>query len=139
MAPPLTTREFAYFNVTGPGTHEEITAILGLRPSEAWNAGDINARNGRPRKFMNWTFRSGEGDTRPLNAHIASLFLCLGLKKDALRALWVDYDLTLVCVGYFPMTGHGLHLDREQVRQAAQLGLAFDFDFYYNDDRAHER
>ncbi|WP_295752408.1 DUF4279 domain-containing protein [Undibacterium sp.] len=135
---PLTIREYAYFNVTGPGTHETITELLGLRPSEAWNVGDINPRNGKPRKFMSWCLNSGLDDTKPLNMHIENLFLYLHTKADALRALWVEYDLTLVCTGHFPPSGHGMHFNREQIRQAAQLGLAFDLDFYYVDDHEND-
>lgn len=137
-SPPLTNREYAYFHISGPGTHEEITERIGLRPSEAWNAGDINPRNGRPRNDMSWRLSSGLDDTKPLSEHIQIIFLYLHSKADALRSLWVDYDLTLQCVGYFPASGHGVHLDREQIRQAAQLGLAFDLDFYYVDDYQHD-
>ena len=137
-SPPLTNREYAYFHITGPGSHEDVTALLGVRPSEAWNVGDVNPRNGKPRTFMSWRMSSGLDDTRLLAEHISNILLWLHPRAEALRQLWVDYDLTLQCVGYFPPSGHGLHFDREQVRQAAQLGLAFDLDFYYLDDYAHE-
>ena len=137
-SPPLTTREYAYFNVTGPSTHEEVSALLGLRPSEAWNVGDANPRNGKLRKFMSWRMNSGLDDTKPLAEHISTLLLWLQPKASDLRQLWVEHNLTLQCVGYFPPSGHGMHFDREQVRQAAQLGLALDLDFYYVDDHEHE-
>lgn len=86
---------------------------------------------------MSWRLSSDLDDTHPLEEHIQSLFLYLQLKVDILRQLWVEYDLTLQCVGYFPASGHGVHFDREQIRQAAQLGLAFDLDFYYVDDYEH--
>jgi hypothetical protein len=137
-SPPLTDRQYAYFRVTGPGTHEEVTANLGLEPSEAWNAGDINPRNGKPRKSMYWEKRSGLDDKQPIDEQLKTLFLYLGSRSEALRSLWVEYDLTLQCVGHFPPSGHGLHFTREQVRQAAQLGLAIDLDFYFLDDYGHE-
>ena len=136
-SPPLTTREYAYFCVTGPGTHQEVTERLGLHPSEAWNVGDEGPK-GRARLFMSWRLSSGLDDTEPLDRHIQNLLLLLGRRAEALRTLWVDYDLTLQCVGYSPPSGHGAHFDREQIRQAAQLGLAIDLDFYYVDDHAHE-
>ncbi|WP_374087913.1 DUF4279 domain-containing protein [Methylomicrobium lacus] len=136
-SPPLTNREYAYFHISGPGTHEHVTEILGLKPSEAWNVGDINSHNGKPRKFMSWRLSSGLDDTRPLDMHVQNLFLYLNTKADVLRLLWLDYDLTLQCVGYFPASGHGMHFNREHIRQAAQLGLAFDLDFYYVDDYEH--
>ena len=137
-SPPLTTREFAFFHVTGPGTHEEVTALLGIKPTEAWNAGDTNPRNGNPRKAMSWRMASGLDDTQPLAEHIRTLFFWLQPRSEALRQLWIEHDLTLQCIGYFPPSGHGMHFDREQVRRAAQLGLALDLDFYYMDDHGHE-
>ena len=137
-SPPLTTREYAYFSVSGTGTHEQVTQILGITPSEAWNVGDVNPRNGKPRKFMFWCMQSGLDDKQPLEMHIQNLFLYLHPKADALRQLWVEFDLTLQCVGYFPPSGHGMHFSREQIRQAAQLGVAFDLDFYYVDDHEHD-
>ena len=136
-SPPLTKREYAYFHISGPGTHEQVTEIIGLRPSEAWNVGDKNPQNGKICKFMSWRLRSGLDDTQPLEQHIHNLLFRLHLKADPLRRLWLDYDLTLQCVGYFPPSGHGMHFNREQIRQAAQLGLAFDLDFYYVDDYEH--
>ncbi len=82
---------------------------------------------------MSWRLNSGLDDKQSLNAHIQQLFLALHPRAEALRQLWVEYDLTLQCVGYFLPSGHGMHFDREQIRQAAQLGLAFDLDFYYVD------
>jgi hypothetical protein len=137
-SPPLTSREYAYLRITGPGLHETITSILGLSPSEAWNVGDENPRNGKPRSFMSWRLSSGFDDTIPLTQHIEGLFLVLHRKAEAIRELWIDYDLQLQCVGYFPAAGHGAHFDREQIRQAAQLGLSIDLDFYYVDDFEHD-
>ncbi len=137
-SPPLTTREYAYFHISGPGNHEQITEILGINPSQAWNIGDENPRTGKPRKFMSWRLSSGLEDTQPLDKHIHNILLLLHLKAESLRQLWLEYDLTLVCVGYFPPSGHGMHFNREQIRQAAQIGLAFDLDFYYVDDYGHD-
>jgi hypothetical protein len=137
-SPPLTDRQYAYLSISGPGTHERITQILKLSPSEAWNVGDVNPRNGKPRNSMAWHLSSGLEDKEPLDMHIQLLFLVLHRKAEALRQLWLEYDLVLQCVGYFPASGHGLHFNREQVRQAAQLGLAFDLDFYYINDFGHD-
>lgn len=136
-SPPLTTREYAYFHISGPGTHEKVTEILGIKPSEAWNVGDANPQSGKPCKFMSWRLSSGLDDTQPLDLHLQSLFLHLHRKAESLRLLWLEYELTLQCVGYFPPSGHGMHFNREQIRQAAQLGMAFDLDFYYVDDHEH--
>jgi len=137
-APPLTYREYAYFSVSGPGTHEDVTKALGVKPTECWNVGDICARTGQPRRFMAWRLSSGLDDTSPLASHIEQLLLVLCTRADEIRGLWTDYDLTLQCVGYFPETGHGAHFNREVLRQLANLGLALDLDFYHVSDHGHE-
>ena len=138
-APQLTGREYAYIKISGPGRHETITERLGVKPTEAWNVGDTNDKNGLPRKIMAWRFRSGLDDTHPLEQHIESLLLWFGTKAEAARGLWVDYDLTLQCVGYYPASrGSGMHFNREIIRQAAQLGLAIDCDHYFVEDHGHE-
>ena len=136
LDPPLTRREYAYLTISGLGRpgigrHEEITSALDLKPSNSWNVGDVNPRNGKPRQSMRWELHSGLDDTHPLREHIDSLLLMLGTREQSLRALWVDYDLILQCVGYYPPMSHGAHFDRELVRQAANLGLALDLDFYF--------
>ncbi len=122
----------------GQGATKRLPSSSRSEPSDAWNVGDVNPANGKPRKFMGWRLDSGLDDTKALREHIEPLLLFLGVKADALRELWLEYDLTLQCVGYYPASGHGVHLDREVVRRAAQLGLAFDFDFYYVDDPEKE-
>ncbi|HEX5050914.1 MAG TPA: DUF4279 domain-containing protein [Planctomycetota bacterium] len=115
-----------------------MTARLGLVPTDAWNVGDIDPRTGQPRKFMSWQLKSGLDDTRPLDEHIKSLLLIVGVQTSEMRQLWVDHDLWLQCVGYYPpSSGAGMHFDREVVRQAAQLGLAIDCDHYFVDDHDH--
>jgi len=88
---------------------------------------------------MAWRLDSGLDDTQPLALHIDALLLIVGAREEDLRDLWLDYDLTIQCVGYYPASGHGVHFDREVVRRAARLGLAFDCDFYYLDDRESAR
>jgi hypothetical protein len=137
-SPPLTDREYAYFYVLGPGTHESVTDITGLKPSQAWNAGDRSEQTGRVQKLMRWRLDSGLDDTEPLERHIESLLLFLIPREEQLRKLWLDYDLVIQCVGYYPPSGHGAHLNREVIRQAARLGLALDLDFYYQDEHGHD-
>ncbi len=109
-----------------------------MKPTEAWNVDDVNPRNGRMRKFMAWEFRSGLDDTHDLNEHIRALLLWFNTKADYIRRLWVDYSITLQCVGYFPAScGSGAHFDREVVRQAAILGMEIDLDHYFLEDYGH--
>lgn len=136
-SPPLTKREYAYFSVTGAGSSEVITERLGWRPSQAWSEADPRPRGG-VYPTMNWKLESGHPDTEPLERHVESLLLVLAAKAADIRELSLDYDLTLQCVGYYPSSGHGAHLNRETIRQASYLGLSIDLDFYYVDDHGHD-
>lgn len=80
---------------------------------------------------MLWRLASDLDDTRSLREHIDALLVVLAARENELRALWVDYELTLQCVGHYPSWTHGMHFDRDVVRKAASLGLAFDLDFYF--------
>ncbi|QTD46599.1 DUF4279 domain-containing protein [Ottowia testudinis] len=135
MTTPLTAREYAYLLIVGPGKHERITEILGIQPSDACNADETNWKTGRPCKRMFWKWKSGLDDTRPMQEHIEAILRWFHLKGDAVRELWVDYDLILECVGHYPAsTGPGIYFNREIIRQVAQLGLAIDCDFYFVED-----
>lgn len=87
---------------------------------------------------MRWRLDSGLPDTEPLERHIESLLLVLPVHTLTLRDLAVEYSLTIHCVGYYPASAHGVHLGRDVIRSAAQLGLAFDLDFYYVSDNGHD-
>lgn len=137
-SPPLTSREYAYFTITGPSTHEAVTEKLGIEPSKAWNAGEPNPRTGRPQAKMRWSLSSGHDDTEPLQCHIESLLSWLTRCSEGLRSLWVDHDLTIVCVSYYPEHSNGAYLDRETIRRLAMLGIALDLDFYQVGDHGHE-
>jgi hypothetical protein len=135
----LTCREYAYVIISGPGTHEAISTAVGLNPTEAWNVGDINPRDGKPRRDMRWILRSGLDDTHSIEEHIQSLILIFQVKSAQLRMLWVEHDIYLQCVGHYPPSrGPGIHFSREVVRQAAQLGMAIDCDLYFLDNKGHE-
>jgi hypothetical protein len=83
-SPPLTTREFAYLAVIGDGTHQEVTEILRIEPSFAWNTGEPSERTGRTQKRMLWQKGSGLDDKEELLKHIEAIFLYLdkGTKRS---------------------------------------------------------
>ena len=138
-SPPLTTREFAYLAVIGDGTHQEVTEILGIEPSLAWNVGEPSEHTGRIQKRMLWQKNSGLDDKEELSKHIEALFFILGQKHKEIKELFFrGYDPFIQCVGHYPESGHGTHLSRDIVRQAGQLNLAVDLDFYQVGAHGHD-
>jgi hypothetical protein len=138
-SPPLTTREYAYLYVTGDGTHQEITEILGIEPSLAWNPGDRSEQTGRVQKFMLWRKDSGLDDTKPIEEHIESIFFIIRQKHREIQELFFKgYDVGIQCAGYYPPSGHGTHISREIIRKAGKLNLSIDLSFYYLDSNGHD-
>lgn len=86
-SPPLTNREYAYLRIIGKGDHKIITDTLGIEPTNAWNEGDDNPRNNRPRKFTSWQLESGLDDTNPVKDHLEKLFAKLEPIQQKLLSL----------------------------------------------------
>jgi hypothetical protein len=138
-SPPLTNREYAYLSVIGDGTHQEVTKIINIKPSLAWNPGEKSEQTGRIQKFMRWTLDSGLNDTEPLEKHFDAIFFRLKKRHKEIQALFFSgYDAYIQCAGYYPPSGHGTHLNREIIREAGKLNLAIDLDFYYIDSMGHD-
>lgn len=138
-SPPLTTREFAYLYITGNGSHQEITEILGIEPSMAWNVGDTNERNGKTQRSLHWKKNTGLDDKESLESHLDAIFFLLSKKHNEIQELFFKgYDPHIQCVGYYPDSGHGVHLNRDIIRKAGQLNLAIDLDFYQVSANGHD-
>ncbi len=138
-SPPITDREYVYFKIMGDsGAHIEITDLLKLEPTNAWNKGDINIKNNKPRKFTSWQLESGLNDTHPIQEHLDALFKILVPLQCELLNLSKKFDICFQCVGYFHPSGHGIHLDKSTVQKASAFAASFDMDFYYISDNGHD-
>lgn len=138
-SPPLTSREYAYMRIVGDsGDHSTITTELGIDPTNAWNKGDPNPKNGRVRNFTSWQLESGLNDMHAIEEHLVELFRIFEPLSEKLLTLSQRFDIYIQCVGYFPASGHGIHIEKSHVKMAAAMGAAFDLDFYYVDDHEHD-
>lgn len=138
-SPPLTTREYAYLAVIGDGTHEEVTEILRIEPSLAWNAGEPSERTGRIQKRMLWQRNSGLDDKEELSKHIEAIFFLLGQKHQEIKELFFrGFDPYIQCVGYYTESSFGNHLSRDIIRQAGQLNLAIDINLHQIGTYGHD-
>lgn len=138
-SPPLTNREYAYLRITSDeGDHSVVTSQLGIEPTNAWNAGDMNPGGKRKRKIMSWQYESGLDDRHDIEEHIVELFKVFEPLSQQLQQLSAEFDICIQCVGYFPPSGHGIHIDRDFVVKAAKIGASFDLDFYYISDNGHD-
>jgi hypothetical protein len=139
-SPPMTNREYAYLAITGGGSHQEITKIIGIEPSLAWNVGDKSEATGKVQKFMRWRKDSGLDDTEPVDKHIENILtLFVSRKQKEIQELFFKgYDVYIACAGWYPASGHGVHLSREIIREAGKANISIDLDFYYVDSEGHD-
>ena len=129
--------QYAYFSITGSFDPADITARVGVEPTECWRQGDLNPRNRLGRKFSRWCLYSRLSRERELEAHVRDVLSQLDARREAFRQAAGEFDGSMQLVGYFYTGYPGLHFERDVVKEMAAFGLSIDFDFYelYSDRR----
>ena len=112
----------------------EITALLGLTPTSAVDAGDTvtHPRSGRSRiaQVSNWLLKSERHvDSLDIRDHLDWLLALLEPVGDAVRKLgqMPDTTITVRCIWWASPTGGGPTLWPKQMRQLADLDLECAF------------
>jgi len=126
--------------------HEDITASLGLEPTEAHNNGDeIPTIRGTMRvaKVTFWLLSSENYVvSKDVRAHLDWLLERLSNSHDALRDLQQTHEVKMsVDCPWWSRGGHGgPALWPEQMRQLAELNLecSFEVQFYPDDDETDD-
>jgi hypothetical protein len=125
---------YAYFRIAAADLPiGEISATLGLEPTETWLRGDAGNYN-PSRPDSGWCYHSPLPRTETnLGAHIEALLPLLKAREHAIQALSARYETYLVCVGkYDDSASPGLFISRESVALLASLGVAVDADLYFD-------
>jgi hypothetical protein len=121
----------AYFTVFGEFDPEDVTRVLGLQPTRTWRKGDMNPETGLERNHTRWSLESRLQESEPLEFHVDDVLQQLDGVAGSIRDLAAKYNGTLQLVAYVYTQYPGLCMAPEQVKDLANLGLSFDFDFYY--------
>jgi hypothetical protein len=122
---------YAYFWAEGfPGTSAQVTALMGIEPSETRAAGDLSG-SGRVVQSNQWVLRSPlvRGD-HPIQDYLEALLPLLESRSSAVRRLAEGCSIGINCVGYYYGANPGLHLSAQLIGRLAALGVAVDFDLY---------
>jgi hypothetical protein len=126
-------KTYAYFHVSEfDCTPDEITNILGLKPTDAWCKGEKwGVDNIRERKEKFWRYKTSEStNDYYTNIHFKELLDKLEKQKENLANLpsEVKTGITYVSTCYFPNIG--VILEYELLERIVNLGLSLDFDIY---------
>jgi Domain of unknown function (DUF4279) len=124
-------RQYAYFSLRGSFEPAEVTARIGLEPTESWRKGEIDSKTQRERRVSRWSLRSRLPETEPLEGHIRDVLAQLDVRGEAVREVARQAEACMQLVAYFYGDYPGLHFDRDITEGLARYALDVDFDFYY--------
>jgi hypothetical protein len=123
--------QYAYFTITGEFDPAEITARVGVIPTDSWKKGDLHPINRLERKFSRWSLYSRLERSCTIEDHIADVLNQLSKNAEGFRSVSLEFGAQLDVIGHFHTDYPGLVLGREQVAAIAEFALKVDFDFYY--------
>ncbi|TXT37970.1 MAG: hypothetical protein FD138_520 [Planctomycetota bacterium] len=121
---------YAYFSVKGEFDPADITARVGVEPTECWRKGDTCPRRLMERKFSRWCLHSRLSRDQTLEAHVVDVLAQLDANSQAFRAASQEFGGTMQLVGYFFRDYPGLQFERGVTEGLARYSLEVDFDFY---------
>ena len=131
------TGEYAYFYVRSNTLHaDKISEILQLKPSRKNSIGEPKRKNPTISpmplwEWSSWYLDSGIEKGQPIAVHLEAVMGKLMPRIDQLYLLSRDYQTSfgLSSTGSFPISNQ-INLNRNLIRQMAELNLSFDFDAY---------
>lgn len=124
-------QQYAYFALKGDFDPADITARVGVQPTECWRRGDICDRTRRERQASGWSLYSRLGRGKELEAHIRDVLAQLDAQAEAFAGVSRECGGWLQLVAYLHRDYPGLHFDRDVTEGLARYSLAVDFDFYW--------
>jgi hypothetical protein len=122
--------QYAYSTIAGGFDPAEITARVGVTPTDCRRQGDPHPRTQQPNKFSRWSLYSRLGRDRELEAHVRDVLDQLEGNRAGFQHVSREYGGCMQLVGYFRAGYPGLGFDRDVIEKLATYALSVDFDFY---------
>lgn len=109
---------------------EEITRLVGLRPSKTWRMGDLIEGTIRRDAENGWRIDSGLPNSSSLEEHLDRLLTLLEDKKENIAALAESCYSEVSCIVYAIDYVPALTFEKEHLRRIVALGACIDIDLY---------
>ena len=113
---------------------DEISSILGLKPTKSWRQGDQIQRTTLKRKENGWDLSSGISPSEGFEKHLASLIQQIRPSIHKFAQLPSNTEIELSCAVHIHEEGEQslpwIHLDHKTITILNQLGADVDFDLY---------
>ncbi len=123
--------QYAYFALDGSFDPANLTARIGVQPTECWRRGDICDRTRRERQSSRWSVYSRLDRGQELEAHIRDVLAQLDARAEPFAEASRELGGWMQLVAYLHRDYPGLHFDRDITDGLARYSLAVDFDFYW--------
>lgn len=121
----------AYYVLHGHFDPDEITALVGIQPTDTWHIGEVtSSRSGRRTDVARWKLQPRVASPVELEDRISAVLIALEPAFDRFCELGQRYEATIQCVVYAHGAQAGQHFEREHIRQAGLLNAAIDLDLY---------
>lgn len=131
---------YAYFQLSGVNLDpNEITSIVGVKPTQAWKKGDLVVRpRGKDtiRKFSAWKVKSQLSSsealdpTRELEIYVESVFEQLQPGWQQLAQIGFQYEALICCVVYAYSHMPAIYFNQQIIQKASELSAGIDVDMY---------
>jgi hypothetical protein len=118
-----------------PMKHEELTKLLGIKPTLAQNEGEQSKRTTKPflARFNAWEIKSQIGKDKQVIEHVESLLEILRPKKDIIRSVSAEYGSVMGIVIYCdPNYSECFHIDLQIIKELADMNIALDVHFNHH-------
>jgi hypothetical protein len=124
-------QQYAYFALEGGFDPADITARVGVQPTECWRRGEVCDSTRRERKASRWSLYSRLDRGQELEAHIRDVLAQLDTGAEVFAAVSRECGGWMQLVAYLHCDYPGLHFERDITEGLARYALAVDFDFYW--------
>jgi len=127
--------QYAYFAVADGFDPADITARVGVQPTDSWRRGDQCVQTLRERQFSRWSLHSRLDRKQELELHIRDVLAQLDANAEAFASVSREFGGWMQLVAYLRRDDPGLRFEPDIVEGLARYALAVDFDIY----RLYER
>lgn len=134
----MATEILTEFTLTGIGFDpDEVTTLLGIKPTETWRLGDLIQNTFLHHKHDGWCLSTGQEELDEQNSidvprQVRFIFEQLQPYTSKLKDVCARFrlDVELTCVVYIEGDRPAIHFDSDVVRWLAELNAEIDVDLY---------
>ena len=122
---------YAYLTFFGEFDPAEITASIGIEPTDCWRKGDRSEQTHMERTFSRWSLFSRLERVESLERHLDDVLEQCAPVSTRVAATREQHQGHIEAVGYFYRPYPGIVMEANQIRGMADMKLGIGFDFYY--------